>query len=644
MHIIQDGLRFALSSAFSLDAWNSEKDGRINLFARQIEAKAQEVTTNASALLDEFEQYSSSSPTLSFSTSSLDNDDGLQTPLGEFFFNFSVGESSWLQDIEKEVAIIDSFDIQAQKLSVIAIESFDKLKSDTTSVMETATLEATSLLETKTSEMYNKMQMNLDEKKQAHKNKPIYSIESPVNPLLFQDETWSLAGYQIEDIISPEIALETIKSLPLKTYKLKDDKQRDLGVNKDERRTRFHVGVIDSARETNEIKLEPSTIFSINIGGITQLAKSLEHLMSKLTVSSTFFHDKSSLNDKVTKLKHQTEAKGNSTTFKSPAQLASEVAALETKAALTRISRLSQSVIASTRINVIYSRFISQLKQQAMKSRSSERIGVVESDSVTSREIRAETAESYLDQLLVHFEAIDKMKNIWNSTKRELKEMNDAAEMESLIAKEEIHAEATVERENESSSLELIRLLGKARIDEIIQAIENIFWHLTRCFQHIMTAEGRQQFVFYAGSAAALVFVVSTLKELITLTCVCILRFFTAPRLVREYGNTLTSRAKWNTAQSSISDIVLPQDIKERMDIIVKTASAASIRRFPLRSVLIHGKPGSGKSLAANAIAQSIQTLPYALMSGADVFPMGKCYSILLCEFARLLQLTHTCC
>ena len=122
MHIIQDGLRFALSSAFSLDAWHSEKDGRINLFARQIEAKAQEVTTNASALLDEFEQYSSSSPTLSFSTS-LDNDDGLQTPLGDFFFNFSVGEGSWLQDIEKEVSIIDSFDIQAQKLSVIAIES-----------------------------------------------------------------------------------------------------------------------------------------------------------------------------------------------------------------------------------------------------------------------------------------------------------------------------------------------------------------------------------------------------------------------------------------------------------------------------------------------------------------------------------------
>ena len=94
---------------------------------------------------------------------------------------------------------------------------------------------------------------------------------------------------------------------------------------------------------------------------------------------------------------------------------------------------------------------------------------------------------------------------------REMVEMNEEADIESHIAKEEINAEATVERENESTSLEQIQLVGTARINEIIHAIENIFWHLAGCMQHIITPVGRQQFLFFIGAAAVLVFVVSTM-------------------------------------------------------------------------------------------------------------------------------------
>jgi len=204
---------------------------------------------------------------------------------------------------------------------------------------------------------------------------------------------------------------------------------------------------------------------------------------------------------------------------------------------------------------------------------------------------------------------------------RELMEMSKAADIESHIAREEIHAEAMVERENESTSLEQIQLLGKARVNEIIHAVEQVFWHLAGSLKHIMTPEGRQQFMFYVASAAVMVFSVSTVKELIGLGCMLLLTSLTAPRLVREYGNL-----NWSGKRTSLAtrDVVLPLDIKERTEIIVKVASAAAERRFPLRSVLIHGKPGSGKSMVAKAIAQSIPSLPYALMSGADVFPMGE--------------------
>ena len=199
--------------------------------------------------------------------------------------------------------------------------------------------------------------------------------------------------------------------------------------------------------------------------------------------------------------------------------------------------------------------------------------------------------------------------------------MNEAATVESLIAKEEVHAEAAVERENEATSLDQIKLLGKARMEEIVGSIENIFRHLAGCLQHIVTPEGRQQFIFYVGATAALVFVSSTIKEVIALGCICVLRFFTAPRLVREYGNL---RANWSTKNNThvMKEIVLPPKIKERIDVIVKVASVASKRSLPFRSVLIHGRPGCGKSMVAKALARSTN-LPYALMSGADVFPMG---------------------
>lgn len=137
---------------------------------------------------------------------------------------------------------------------------------------------------------------------------------------------------------------------------------------------------------------------------------------------------------------------------------------------------------------------------------------------------------------------------------------------------------------------------------------------------------GRQQFLFYVGSIAVLVFAVSTMQEMITLMCIRMLRFLTAPRLVREYGNLNTRVKRFPERTQVKKEIVLPADITERMETIVQVASAASMRRFPLRSVLIHGKPGSGKSMAAKELAQSIPIIPYAMMSGADVYPMGKCF------------------
>ena len=95
-----------------------------------------------------------------------------------------------------------------------------------------------------------------------------------------------------------------------------------------------------------------------------------------------------------------------------------EVAALETEAALTRISHLSQEATVSTGINLIYSRILTQLKSHTIKSDSLERVSVIEGDSISARENHVENAGSYLDQLIIHFDVIDNMKSVWTATKR----------------------------------------------------------------------------------------------------------------------------------------------------------------------------------------------------------------------------------
>ncbi|KAL9188073.1 hypothetical protein ACHAXT_006451 [Thalassiosira profunda] len=610
----------ALSETLGTRAWDDGvgsddlASDPLRLFADQIDASANALALGASAVLAELEL--NTLPPTNHYFQSIYGAALLEefSQFDESLFLRPTDGASWLEVLQSEVSVVESWEIEAEKLTEIALAAFHNLKNGSADIAANATREASSTLATTADGLYQEKQLQHEWWKQAQ----MMANLKQVDPTLLEDETWVSGGFRIDDTVRPDMALEAIQALSLKRYKLKDD--TDLGVRKSERRTRHHVGVVDAGNETGA--LDPASIFSLNIGAVSQLATSLDLLASKVAASTTFSRH-SLLEEKVSQMRAQTEAQSHGSSYKSPSQLASEVAALETEAALTRIARLSQAVVQSTRINLMHSKLASRSKLDGLNGQSSERVAMVERESASARETHAEDSEAYVDQLLIHLDTIGKMRTAWNSTKRELLEMEEDANIESHVAKEEVHAEATVERENEAASLDRIKLVGKARVDEVLHSIENVFWHLAGCLQHVVTPEGRRQFLFYIGSAALLVFAASTIKEMIALICLCILRFFTAPRLVREYGN-LSTRPKWAKNNASEKDIVLPADIKERMDVIVKVASAASRRRFPLRSVLIHGKPGSGKSLVAKTIATSIPELPHALMSGADVFPMGR--------------------
>mmetsp|Transcript_7597 Transcript_7597/g.13706 ORF Transcript_7597/g.13706 Transcript_7597/m.13706 type:complete len:297 (+) Transcript_7597:450-1340(+) len=164
--------------------------------------------------------------------------------------------------------------------------------------------------------------------------------------------------------------------------------------------------------------------------------------------------------------------------------------------------------------------------------------------------------------------------------------------VESHVAKKEIHTEAAVEREKEATPLEqgASQTCRKARMEEIIHAIENIFSHLTGCLQHFVTPEeGNQQFLFLRWHRSCFSFCLDDEGNYF-IGCICVLCFVTAPQLVREYGNLSAQANRSAKKAQATKKIVLPAKIKERVDTIVKVASAVSERRFPLRSVLIHDK------------------------------------------------------
>lgn len=617
-------------------------DKRLRVFTDHIQSKLEEITANASVLLGEFELYSASPESDSLSSfgslddlEKLDNFTRMVDIDASLGFNVSLNVNSWLHDVEEEVAVIEAWEVEAENLANVANAAFQSLKSDVTK--EIATKEARSALTTNAQALHRNLQSDREELERQMTQSKWNEVR---DKLLSRDDMWESGGFHVEGEISPETALKVIKSIPLKTYKLRDDKHRDLGVKKNERRTRHHVGVVDGAKDGNGA-MEPSSIFSYNIGAVSQLATMHDRLAS---ASLSFFELQSTVGDKLSTLTTRTKSRVD---FKSPKQLASDVAALDTEAALTRIARLSQTILQSTRINSIYSRYVSQVQSLAKRDALAARENNAVQESTSARELYAESAEAYLDQLLIYFDVMDKMNALKESTKRELVEMNEEAAIEGKVAKEEIVAEAAVERENEATSLEHIKLLGKARMDEVIDAIESTFWHLTGCFQHIITPEGRQQFLFYICASAAFVFLVTTTKEMITLAGICILRFFTSPRLVREYGNlawTSCNRANRPVNRAKVMQhIVLTSEVKQRMDVIVKIASEASKRRFPLRSVLIHGKPGTGKSIFAKAIAQCTG-LPYALMSGGDVMPLGKARECAHLLSARPLSFAYIVC
>ena len=376
-------------------------------FAADIKSKVERLEFNLTAALDELDGIFVQQSASEWHDYISDHAEYLHPPPQNNYaiesFNYSMfDDASWLRDIEKEAAIIDSWQMEAEKLTAIAIEAFKNLKRNTTDVRDGIRLDTLNRLMANASDIH-------DRRGNVYDQRFLTSETSP----LHLSETWKSAGFEIESQVNSDIALAKIRSLPLMRYKLKDDKLQEMVLSRATRRTRYHVGPVNN--DDGSDALDPSSIFSFNVGAVAQLARLMEGISSKLTSTSSFLNHYSSVEKKISQLKAITSG---SNEFKTPAQLASEVAALETEVALKRVTRMCHALVQSTKINLIRAKLASRLKSLAANDLNSEKITRIERKVVADREMKAEDASVGLDTLLVYFDAIEEIKQKWNSTMR----------------------------------------------------------------------------------------------------------------------------------------------------------------------------------------------------------------------------------
>ena len=73
----------------------------------------------------------------------------------------------------------------------------------------------------------------------------------------------------------------------------------------------------------------------------------------------------------------------------------------------------------------------------------------------------------------------------------------------------------------------------------------------------------------------------------------------------------------------ALEGIILEKNLSTRLDKIARSTANTKKNRAPYRHLLLHGPPGTGKTMFARNLARN-SGLEYAILTGGDVAPLGR--------------------
>jgi ATPase family AAA domain-containing protein 3A/B len=200
----------------------------------------------------------------------------------------------------------------------------------------------------------------------------------------------------------------------------------------------------------------------------------------------------------------------------------------------------------------------------------------------------------------------------------------------------EIEAKAAQTRIQQEMELRKIQTQSKLDTERMITAIKTVSAQVSRILRDIF--EQPQQVAIVTAVVLALVALYYLFKEAFKLVRQYVQSRIGRPSLVRETSYTYSflphavlnylsppedltaSRAK---LESQFENIILSAEDKQRVLNLALATRNTKQSGAPYRHVLLHGSPGTGKTLIARRLA-ACSGMDYAVMSGGDVAPLGE--------------------